>query len=81
MASLTLKGLSEEEAFLVAVKRMGNVRRLPGISKSQHTRSLEKTFLGTHGHRGPQKQNAGLDPYCLLAISAGLLTELTRLFG
>ncbi len=82
MASLTLKGLSEEEAFLVAVKRMGNVPSLAREFRKVNTHDLwKRLFSEPMDIEDRRSRTRDLILIVFLAISAGLLTELTRLFG
>lgn len=82
MASLTVKGLSEEEAFLVAARRMGSVPSVAGEFRKVNTHDLwKRLFSEPVDVEDRRNRTRDLILVVALAISAGILTELTRLFG
>jgi len=80
--ALSKKGLSEEEAFLIAARRMGN---LPSLSKEFRkitTHDLwKKLFSEPIDIEERRNQTRDLILVVVLAITAGFLTELPKLFG
>ncbi len=82
IASLIQKSLSEEEAFLIAVRRMGNPPSLSKEFRKINTHDLWKKLFSEPADIEERRKNTReLILIVVLAISAGLLTELTRLFG
>jgi len=81
-ASLIQKSLSEEEAFLIAVRRMGSP---PSLSKEFRKTSAhdfwKKLFSEPADIEERRKNTRDLILIIVLAVSAGLLTELPKLFG
>jgi len=82
IASLEQKSLSAEEAFLIAVRRMGNPPSLSKEFRKINTHDLWKKLFSEPADIEERRKNTrDLIFLVVLAISAGLLTELTRLFG
>ena len=79
---LSSKGLSEEEAFFVAVRRIGNSSSLSKEFRKINIHDIWKSlFREPADIEERRNQTKGLILVIVLALSAGLLTELTRLFG
>jgi hypothetical protein len=80
--NLGTMGLSEEEAFLIGVKRMESLPSLSETFRKANTHNLWKTLLlepvNIEGRRDRMRD---LVFPIVLAICAGLLTELPKLFG
>ena len=82
IASLAEKGLSEEEALLIAVRRIGNPPSLSKEFRKISTHDLwKKLFTEPVDIEERRKNTRDLIFVVILAISAGLLTELPKLFG
>ncbi len=82
IASLMEKGLTEEEAFLIAVRRMGNLPSLAKEFRKIDTRDLwKKLFPDPVDIEDRRNRTRELIFVVVLAISAGLLMELPKLFG
>lgn len=82
IASLMQNSLSEEEAFLIAVRRIGNPPSLSNEFRKINTHDLWKKLFSEPADIEERRKNTKeLLLIVLLAISAGLMTELTRLFG
>ena len=80
--SLKQQRLSEEEAFLVAVSRMGNLPSLSAEFRKINTHNLWKNlFVQPVNIEERQKNTRDLIRIVSLAIGAGLLTEVPRIFG
>ena len=80
--TLTKKELTEEEAFLIAVRRMGNLPSLSKEFRKINTHDIwKKLFSEPVDVEERRKQTRDLIIIVVLAISAGLLTELPKLFG
>lgn len=82
ISSLVQHGLSEEEAFLVAVKRLGSPPSLSDEFRKVNTHDLWKQLFPDVLDIEEQRKNIrDIILIVVLAISAGLLTEVSRLFG
>jgi hypothetical protein len=87
IASLGAQGLSEEEAFLVAVRRMGAVDALTREFAREHSDRLWKQLvLSGNGTEGGAGTPAGSAPRTMwvalaLAVAAGVAIKLPHLFG
>ena len=82
IASLTQKELTEEEAFLVAVRRMGTPPSLSKEFRKINTYDLWKKLFSEPVDIEEQRKNTrDLILIVVFAICAGLLTELPKLFG
>ncbi|NLV91691.1 MAG: hypothetical protein GX030_04765 [Firmicutes bacterium] len=80
--SLTALGLSEEEAFLIGVKRLEDLPSLSAAFQKTNSRGFWQRLLPEPAP-AEVHQNQERDwvlPVCL-AIFAGLLTQLPKLFG
>lgn len=79
---LSGKGLSEEEAFLIALKRMGKLDSLSEEFRKINTHNLWKQLFSEPGDAAEKKtQNRELVLVVLLAIAAILTIEIPQLFG
>ena len=82
IASLLAKGLSEEEAFLIAVRRMGKPPSLSEEFRKVNPHDLWKKLFTEFPDAGERRKNMReLILAIVIALSAGLLTELPKLFG
>jgi hypothetical protein len=64
-------GLSDDEAFLVAVKRMGNLDALSREFALEHSERLWKQFVVTPGATGqPGDRNQAVVAFCLATLAA-----------
>lgn len=82
IASLSAKGLSEEEAFIIAVRRMGNPPAVSKEFRKVNTRELWKQLFPEPVDVEERRKNAReLILIVVLAIAAGLLVQLPKLFG
>jgi hypothetical protein len=74
-------GLSDDEAFLVAVKRMGNLDTLSREFAREHSERLWKQFVVTPGASGqPGDWSEAVVAFCLAAIAA-MAVKAPELFG
>jgi len=82
VAALIEAGLAEEEAFLVAVKRMGNLDELSREFAREHSERLWKQLvIGADAEAsGPRARTEAVVAFAL-AVAAALLFKLPRLFG
>ena len=84
IASLTGRGLSQDEAFLVAVKRMGAIDDLTREFAQEHSERLWKQLVLT-GDGGVEAGGAfgpaGLRVALALAVAAAVAIKLPGLFG
>ena len=85
LSALTDAGLAGDEAFLVAVKRMGSVDALSGeFARAHSDRLWKQLFIGTGASDESSTTNIGrtetLVVVCL-AIAAGCAIKLPALFG
>ncbi|MFA6474236.1 MAG: permease prefix domain 1-containing protein [Patescibacteria group bacterium] len=83
ITGLTDAGLAADEAFLIAVKRMGNLDALSKEFAREHSDRLWKQLVLTspdaeHSKRGSRRETAVAFG---LAIVAGLLVKLPTIFG
>jgi hypothetical protein len=82
IASLSGKGLSDEEAFLIAVRRMGNLPSLAKEFRKINPNDLwKKLFPEPVDMEDRRSRTRELILVVVLAISAGLLVQLPKLFG
>jgi hypothetical protein len=87
MASLAADGLSQDEAFLVAVKRMGAIDALTREFAREHSDRLWKQLVlageGRDGSFGAAAAHANRKMWVALAIAiaAGIAIKLPALFG
>jgi hypothetical protein len=82
IASLIEKELSDEEAFLIAVRRMGNLTSLSKEFRKINTNDLwKKLFSEPVDIEDRRNRTRDLILVVVLAISAGLFIELPKLFG
>jgi Domain of unknown function (DUF4153) len=87
IASLSAGGLSEDEAFLVAVKRIGAIDALTREFAREHSDRLWKQLVlaGDGGDRGAQSPAADgsrkMWVALALAVAAGAAIKLPALFG
>jgi len=87
MASLGAEGLSEDEAFLVAVKRMGAINALTREFAREHSERLWKQLVlsgdaweGSSGS-GAARGSAKMWVAIALAVVAGVAIKVPALFG
>jgi Domain of unknown function (DUF4153) len=87
IASLSAGGLAEDEAFLVAVKRMGAIDALTREFAREHSDRLWKQLVlsGNGGEGGAESPVAGgsrkMWVALALAVAAGVAIKLPSLFG
>lgn len=81
IADLRTAGLSDDEAFLVAVKRMGDIDGLSREFAREHSDRLWKQLVLSGPTQGEQRAN-GLVETLALAVTAGIAIQIARLaFG
>ncbi len=83
VAVLVDAGLSTDEAFLVAVKRMGNLDALSREFALEHSERLWKQLvvaLSDSGDQGVRAQSDAIVAFAL-AVAAGVLIKVPALFG
>src|SRR5438034_11621416 len=83
LAALTDAGLTGDEAFLVAVKRMGNLDALSREFASEHSERLWKQLVMAPSDTGAPQVVARMDAivaFCL-AVAAAVLVKVPALFG
>jgi hypothetical protein len=82
LTALTDSGLAEDEAFLVAVKRMGNLDALSREFAREHSERLWKQLVITDRDEGSARaaHSEAIVVLCL-AVSAALAIKLPALFG
>ena len=83
IAALTAAGLAPDEAFLVAVKRLGNLDALSREFAREHSDRLWKQLVMPPADTGEQKSAALTDAivaFCL-AVAAAVAIKLPALFG
>jgi hypothetical protein len=73
-------GLADDEAFLVAVKRLGAVDALSREFAREHSGRLWKQLVLT-GDAEPEHPSGGLAGALVLAVLAGVAVHVPRLFG
>jgi hypothetical protein len=83
VATLTGAGLSGDEAFLVAVKRMGNLDELSREFAREHSERLWKQLVVPQEAPGEPSKGARAEPLVvlLLAVAAAVAIKLPALFG
>ena len=83
VATLTGAGLSGDEAFLVAVKRMGNLDELSREFAREHSERLWKQLVVPQEAPGEPSKGARAEPrvVLLLAVAAAVAIKLPALFG
>lgn len=83
IAALSAAGLAADEAFLVAVKRMGNLDALSREFAREHSERLWKQLVVVAGDADDRRAQARADALVAftLAIAAALLIKLPALFG
>jgi len=75
-------GLDEDEAFLVAVKRLGRLDALAGEFATEHSERLWKQLLGSPGGEAPSTAKpSGAAAAVGLAIAAAVAIKVPALFG
>jgi hypothetical protein len=80
---LTESGLDTDEAFLVAVKRMGNLDTLSREFAREHSERLWKQLVVAPSgpiETDPRTPADGVVAFCL-AVAAGILVKVPALFG
>src|SRR5690606_19221613 len=85
IASLKADGLSEDEAFLVAVKRLGSIDALTREFAREHSERLWKQLV-LSGEAGPGGEEGGEGSRRMwvalaLAVAAAVAIKLPALFG
>ena len=83
VANLVDAGLATDEAFLVAVKRMGDLDALSREFAREHSERLWKQLVVVSSHPGAPRERARTDAlvaFCL-AVAAAVLVKLPALFG
>jgi hypothetical protein len=83
VSALVDRGLSDDEAFLVAVKRMGDLDTLSREFAREHSDRLWKQLVLTPGTNGERSAWAGREAvvaFCLAALAA-LAIKAPELFG
>lgn len=82
IASLSGKELTEEEAFLIAVRRMGNLPSVSREFRKVNTNVLwKKLFSEPADIEDRRNRTRDVILVIVLAISAGLCIQLPKLFG
>ncbi len=77
---LESSGLSSDEAFLVAVKRMGSLDDLSREFAREHSDRLWKQLV-IGGSAAPERADTGLMLAVVLAVGAAVAVHLPRVFG
>ncbi|SEB86129.1 hypothetical protein SAMN04489806_1972 [Paramicrobacterium humi] len=78
--ALAASGLSNDEAFLVAVKRLGRIDELSREFAREHSERLWKQLvIGDTGKTG--RRDSGLTVALVFAVIAGAIIKLPALFG
>jgi hypothetical protein len=80
VASLSQSGLNDDEAFLVAVKRMGDLDTLSREFAQEHSERLWKQLVVGPGDSGETGRSDTLVAFCLAAVAA-LAIKAPELFG
>lgn len=78
VAALETAGLAEDEAFLVAVKRLGGVDRLTAEFAREHSERLWKQLVLDHGEP-PGPERASVARMAVVAVASALLIQAFRL--
>lgn len=81
VADLEATGLAPDEAFLVAVKRMGNLHDLSREFAREHSDRLWKQLVLADDGGGPASSSRDLLAALAVAVGAGLAVLAPRLFG
>lgn len=83
VAALTEAGLATDEAFLVAVKRMGDLDSLSREFAREHSERLWKQLVMVPSDSEEPRTRARTDAFVAfgLAVAAALLIKLPELFG
>ena len=83
IAELTEAGLHDDEAFLVAVKRMGSLDELSREFSREHSDRLWKQLTVTAGDDGPASARSGIDLGVMIgcALAAAVAIKIPALFG
>ena len=83
IGTLTGAGLNADEAFLVAVKRIGELDALTREFAREHSERLWKQLVGTEGPRGAQARASRKEAFVAigLAVLAALSIKVPVLFG
>ncbi len=83
IASLTDAGLADDEAFLVAVKRMGDLDALSREFAREHSERLWKQLVVSPSDSGEQRSAARSDAIVAfsLAVAAAVVIKVPELFG
>jgi hypothetical protein len=83
IAVLVDAGLAPDEAFLVAVKRMGNLDALSREFAREHSERLWKQFVASPAESGPPRARVRTDAIVAfgLAVAAAVAIKLPALFG
>ncbi|MHB0972213.1 MAG: permease prefix domain 1-containing protein [Thermoanaerobaculia bacterium] len=83
IAALTGAGLAADEAFLVAVKRMGNLDAVSREFAREHSERLWKQLVVSGAESGEPQASArkdGIIAFCL-AVAAAIAVKMPALFG
>jgi hypothetical protein len=83
IAELTEAGLHDDEAFVVAVKRMGSLDELSREFAREHSDRLWKQLMVTAGDDGPPSARSGTDLGVMIgcAAAAAVAIKVPALFG
>ncbi len=82
VATLTGSGLSDDEAFLVAVKRMGNLDAVSREFAHEHSERLWKQLVvAPENDEQAGRAHADFGFACLLALAAAVAIKVPYLFG
>src|SRR6266516_5255275 len=82
LAALTEAGLAADEAFLIAVKRMGSLDALSREFARAHSERLWKQLVVAPDADAPSKTSrTELLVVLILGIAAGIAVKLPALFG
>jgi hypothetical protein len=79
IAELDEAGLTSEEAFLVAVKRMGDLSALSREFAREHSGRLWRQLVLADGPEDEQAEGGGWTLAVLLAVGAGVTFQVARL--
>jgi len=77
---LVAAGLDDEEAFIIAVKRLGQVDALTAEFARAHSERLWKHLVLTHTEGVPDRRR-GVLPMVLFALAAAVVIQVARLFA
>ena len=83
VAALTAAGLTADEAFLVAVKRMGEIDALSREFAQEYSERLWKQLVTSGAAPAESGSSTGVEPVVVvsLAIAAALAVKVPMLFG